>query len=125
MKRLAILGALALILTGCSAPAPEPTPTPTAEASGFDAAWDWCLYAHPEPYEVQPTKADGTTDMEADPVMQTPEEGCQRWLDKVGEAEFTEQWNEDYATTARCGLFVLANPDAYPDEVDTCIEAAS
>lgn len=95
-----VLALAALLLAGCAGGNAAPSPSPTPD---FDTAWAFCIAG---------MNPDGTmVASQDDPevqVLQMPEEGCQRWLDTVGEKEFIEQWDADYSLTARC-TWVLQN----------------
>ncbi|MCD2441414.1 hypothetical protein LQ757_03885 [Agromyces sp. SYSU K20354] len=112
------LAIIALALTGCTAAA-EHKPTPTAQptTSAFDTAWEWCIWANPEPSEV--------SDGNGGQILQTAEVACERWLDNVGERTFIDQWDEEYASISRCAFFVLKYPERYADEVSICSEAVN
>lgn len=115
LSAVALAAASIALLVGCSATPPVASPTPTPDA--FDVAWDRCVWSHPEPYEAKAEDGEGY-------VMQTPEEGCERWVDQVGEDGFIDQWDEEYAQMTRCAFVLGTTNDEYADEIDACIEAA-
>jgi hypothetical protein len=81
--------AIALAVTGC-------TPAP-AEPDEFAEAFDLCVWAHnDETYEGE--------DTEGNTVWHTPETGCMQWLETVGEAEFIEQWDSEFAALYRAAF---------------------
>jgi len=107
------------LLTACSPATEAPTPTtPTPTADAFSAAWERCVWSHPEPDKAAAEDGNGQ-------VMQTSEEGCQRWLDKVGKPAFIKQWTEEYAQITRCAAVLGSTDPKYADEAAKCIEDAS
>jgi hypothetical protein len=90
-RSISILG-LAILLTGCTAPVSNDTPEPTRDP--VDVALELCIDAHPEVDEYADPDGEGY-------VQQTAAESCARWLTNVGEEQFVEQWDEDYAEMYR------------------------
>jgi hypothetical protein len=82
MRRPALLTALLVLAASLTACAPAASDSDAA----FDHAWSLCVGAHPARSETVPY---------------TPEEACQRWLDRDGRATFVETWDEEYAELFR------------------------
>lgn len=85
---VATLGILFTLNAIVSQPAPEPTPDPLA------VAMERCISAHPAVDEYISTDGTGRT-------VQTAEQACDRWLAKVGDPAFTQQWTQEYADVYR------------------------